>query len=53
MAAYRSNKKYIGIDPGKGGGLASMSDSGSIKVYNCPDSVYEMSRILYSCKKLF
>ena len=40
----------IGIDPGKGGGLASISDSDSIRVYNCPDSVYEMSRILYSCK---
>ena len=40
----------IGIDPGKGGGLASISDSGSIKAYNCPDSVYKMSRILYSCK---
>ena len=44
----KSNKekyhsKYIGIDPGKSGGLTVIDEKGIIKAFKCPDKVIEMS----------
>ena len=38
-----SRFKYIGIDPGKGGGIAVINEKGIIKAYKCPDSSEEMA----------
>ena len=40
----------VGIDPGKGGGIASLSNVGTIRVHNCPEVIYEMADILYKCR---
>ena len=37
-----SHSKYIGIDPGKGGGIAVI-DGGKIKAYKCPSTVEDMA----------
>ena len=34
--------KYVGIDPGKGGGVATIYKN-EVKVYKCPASVYDMA----------
>ena len=41
-----SHSKYIGIDPGKGGGIAVIDEEG-IKAYKCPNTVEDMA-ILFS-----
>ena len=38
-----SRFKYIGIDPGKGGGVAMINEKGIMKAYKCPDSSEEMA----------
>ena len=38
-----SRFKYIGIDPGKGGGIAVIHGKGQIKAYKCPESSEEMA----------
>ena len=40
----------IGIDPGKSGGIASISDAGKIRVHNCPETIAEMSEIVNQIK---
>lgn len=42
MTQVKSRFKYIGIDPGKGGGIA-MICQGAVKVAKCPASVYDMA----------
>ena len=42
-------KKIIGIDPGKGGGTAVISDKGKIKIYPCPREVKDMSMLIAMC----
>ena len=42
-------KKIIGIDPGKGGGIAVISDKGGIKIYPCPREVKNMSMLIAMC----
>tara|TARA_Y100001963_G_C6764905_1_gene441658 strand:+ start:1381 stop:1854 length:474 start_codon:yes stop_codon:yes gene_type:complete len=39
----KSRFKYIGIDPGKGGGIAVINEKGIIKAYKCPSSSEEMA----------
>ena len=39
----KSRFKYIGIDPGKGGGIAMINEKGIIKAYKCPESSEEMA----------
>ena len=43
MTPYRSNKKYIGIDPGKNGGVMVIDESGEATAYKCPEKVFDMS----------
>ena len=38
-----SHFKYIGIDPGVGGGIASIDEEGKIKAYKCPGSSEDMA----------
>ena len=38
-----SHFKYIGIDPGVGGGIASIDEDGKIKAYKCPNSSEDMA----------
>ena len=35
--------KYIGIDPGKSGGLAVINEDGIMAAYKCPEKVFDMS----------
>ena len=42
-------KKIIGIDPGKGGGIAVINDKGKIKIYPCPREVKDMSMLIAMC----
>ena len=42
MTPYRSNK-YIGIDPGKSGGIMIIDETGEAKAYKCPEKVFDMS----------
>ena len=42
MTPFRSNK-YIGIDPGKSGGLMVIDETGKVEAYKCPDKVFDMS----------
>ena len=35
--------KYIGIDPGKSGGLAVIDEGGIMVAYKCPEKVFDMS----------
>ncbi len=41
-------KKCIGIDPGKGGGVAIITNE-TVELYNCPKTVDEMSFIIGTC----
>ena len=41
-------KKCIGIDPGKGGGLAVITDE-TVKVYACPQTVEDMAMLIGMC----
>ena len=43
MKPYRSNKKYIGIDPGKSGGIMVIDELGEATAYKCPEKVLDMS----------
>tara|TARA_R110000824_G_scaffold39794_4_gene119949 strand:+ start:2810 stop:3286 length:477 start_codon:yes stop_codon:yes gene_type:complete len=38
-----SHFKYIGIDPGVGGGIALIDEEGKIKAYKCPGSSEDMA----------
>ena len=42
MTPYLSNK-YIGIDPGKSGGLVVIDETGEAKAYKCPEEVIDMA----------
>ena len=35
--------KYIGIDPGKSGGLAVIDEGGIMVAYKCPEKIFDMS----------
>ena len=39
----KSRFKYIGIDPGKGGGIAVVDEKGEMMAYKCPGSSEEMA----------
>ena len=39
----KSRFKYIGIDPGVGGGIASINEKGEISAYKCPNSSDDMA----------
>ena len=39
----KSRFKYIGIDPGKGGGIAVIDEKGEMMAYKCPGSSEEMA----------
>ena len=41
----KSRFKYIGIDPGKGGGIDFIEKDGSISAYKCPEKVFDMSML--------
>ena len=43
MKAYHSTKKYIGIDPGKNGGVMVIDELGAVAAYKCPDNEFDMS----------
>ena len=43
----KSRFKYIGIDPGKSGGLFVINSRGTAKAYKCPEKVLDMS-LLFS-----
>ncbi len=46
MTPYRSNKKYIGIDPGKSGGIMVINEIGEVEAYKCPEKVLDMSMLV-------
>jgi hypothetical protein len=39
----KSRSKYIGIDPGKSGGIAIIDEEGKMTAYKCPSSSEEMA----------
>ncbi len=41
-------KKFIGIDPGKGGGIAIIKDE-TVRVHACPRTVEDMSTLVGMC----
>tara|TARA_Y100001938_G_C8061966_1_gene417864 strand:- start:789 stop:1274 length:486 start_codon:yes stop_codon:yes gene_type:complete len=46
MGKYKKKKspfKYIGVDPGKSGGLTVINEDGTIKAFKCPEKVLDMS----------
>ena len=43
MATEQSHFKYIGIDPGAGGGIAVIDENNNIKAYKCPSSSEDMA----------
>ena len=43
MTPYHSNKKYVGIDPGKSGGIMVIDELGEATAYKCPEKVLDMS----------
>ena len=43
MTPYHSNKKYVGIDPGKSGGIMVIDEMGEATAYKCPEKVLDMS----------
>ena len=45
----KSRFKYIGIDPGKSGGLAVIDEEGKMTAYKCPDSSEEMALLFQIC----
>ena len=45
MKPYRSNNKYIGIDPGKSGGIMVIDEKGEVSAYKCPEKVLDMSML--------
>jgi hypothetical protein len=49
MTKMKSRFKYIGIDPGKGGGLAVVDLRGQMKAYKCPTSSEEMALLFQIC----
>ena len=42
MTPFLSNK-YIGIDPGKSGGIMIIDETGKASAYKCPEKVFDMS----------
>jgi len=41
------SKIFIGIDPGAGGGVAVLWETGGVSAYACPDTFQEMADILF------
>ena len=41
----KSHFKYIGIDPGKGGGIVVIDENGDIEAYKCPEKVFDMAML--------
>ena len=44
LTQTNSHSKYIGIDPGKGGGIAVIS-KGKMKAYKCPNTIEDMAML--------
>ena len=42
-------KKVIGIDPGKGGGIAVINDKNELEVHPCPNRIKDMSMLIDIC----
>jgi len=42
MTPFHSNK-YIGIDPGKSGGIMTIDETGNVEAHKCPDKAFDMS----------
>ena len=49
MIKMNSRFKYIGIDPGKSGGIAVIDLRGQMKAYKCPASSEEMALLFQIC----
>jgi hypothetical protein len=45
----KSHFKYIGIDPGKSGGIAIIDEEGIMTAYKCPGSSEEMALLFQIC----
>ena len=43
MTPYHSKNKYVGIDPGKSGGIMVIDEMGEATAYKCPEKVLDMS----------
>ena len=41
----KSHFKYIGIDPGKSGGMVVINSRGTAKAYKCPEKVFDMASL--------
>ena len=39
------SKRYIGIDPGKSGGITVIMEDGSTKAYKCPHNIKDMALV--------
>ncbi len=49
MTKTKSRFRYIGIDPGAGGGIAVIDEKGKMKAYKCPKSSDEMALLFQIC----
>ena len=45
----KSHFKYIGIDPGKSGGIAVINEKNEIQAYKCPRSSDDMALLFQMC----
>ena len=45
----KSHFKYIGIDPGKSGGIAVINEKNEIQAYKCPKSSDDMALLFQMC----
>ena len=45
----KSHFKYIGIDPGKSGGIAVINEKNEIQAYKCPASSDDMALLFQMC----
>ena len=41
----KSRFKYIGIDPGKSGGMVVIDESGTASAHKCPEKVFDMATL--------
>ena len=41
----KSRFKYIGIDPGKSGGIIVIDDNGDSNAYKCPEKIFDMATL--------
>ena len=45
----KSHFKYIGIDPGKSGGLMVIDEKGNAEAHKCPEKAIDMSVLFQIC----